>query len=89
MLEGIHNYKLINVLFKKSNINNTKKWIASCFVAIFVIGALLAMRFVEDGFIGYFDEFGVQYTDSQGRSLMPFEDGADIVLYAKYKEEST
>ena len=44
---------------------------------------------VEDGFIGYFDEFGVQYTDAQGRSLVPFEDGADIVLYAKYKEEST
>jgi len=40
-----------------------------------------------NGFIGYFDENGVQYTDANGKSLAPFTDGADIQLFAKYKEE--
>jgi len=39
-----------------------------------------------DGFLGYFDENGVQYTDANGKSLAPFTDGADIQLVAKYKE---
>lgn len=43
----------------------------------------------EAGFLGYFDENGVQYTDENGKSLTPFTDGADIQLFAKYKEEST
>ena len=37
---------------RKKTLNNAKKWIVRCFVAIFVIGTLLAMRFVENGFIG-------------------------------------
>ena len=40
-----------------------------------------------EGFIGYFDIDGVQYTDEKGNSLAPFTDGADIQLFAKYKEE--
>lgn len=40
-----------------------------------------------EDFLGYFDKDGVQYTDEQGNSLVPFTDGADIQLYAKYKEE--
>ena len=41
----------------------------------------------EAGFLGYFDENGVQYTDENGKSLAPFTDGADIQLFARYKEE--
>ena len=40
---------------------------------------------VDNGFIGYFDENGVQYTDEKGNSLAPFTDGADIQLFARYK----
>lgn len=39
------------------------------------------------GFLGYFDQDGIQYTDENGNSLAPFTDGADIQLFAKYKEE--
>ena len=38
------------------------------------------------GFLGYFDIDGVQYTDENGKSLAPFTDGADIQLFARYKE---
>lgn len=41
---------------------------------------------VAAGFLGYFDITGMQYTDEYGKSLMPFTDGADIQLLAKYKE---
>lgn len=41
----------------------------------------------KDGFLGYFDAYGVQYTDENGKSLKPFTDGADIQLFAKYKTE--
>ena len=37
---------------RKKALNNAKKWIARCFVAIFVIATLVAMRFVDDGFMG-------------------------------------
>lgn len=37
-------------------------------------------------FIGYFDADGVQYTDMFGKSITPFTDGADILLYPRYKE---
>ena len=37
-------------------------------------------------FIGYFDADGIQYTDALGKSLTPFTDGADILLYPRYKE---
>lgn len=41
----------------------------------------------QSGFIGFFDENGVQYTDASGASLAPFTDGADIQLFAHYQEE--
>ena len=41
----------------------------------------------ESGFIGYFDENGVQYTDENGISLVPFTDGADIQLFPHYRED--
>ena len=49
----------------------------------------LLTHITKEDFIGYFDENGVQYTDENGKSLAPFTDGADIQLFAKYKEEST
>ena len=39
------------------------------------------------GFLGYFDQNGQQYTDANGHCLAPFTDGADIQLFAKFKEE--
>ena len=42
---------------------------------------------VREGFLGYLDENCVQYTDENGKSLVPFTDGVDIQLFAKYKEE--
>lgn len=47
----------------------------------------LPISFVKDGFLGYYDAYGVQYTDETGKSLNPFTDGADIQLFAKYKTE--
>lgn len=49
-------------------------------------GYTLPIEGVGEGFIGYFDVTGVQYTDATGKSLAPFTDGADIQLFAKYKE---
>jgi len=37
---------------RKKALNNAKKWIVRSFVAIFVIGTLVAMRFVQNGFMG-------------------------------------
>lgn len=48
---------------------------------------ILSLPSVKDGFLGYFDAYGVQYTDETGKSLNPFTDGADIQLFAKYKTE--
>jgi hypothetical protein len=47
----------------------------------------LPIKETEKTFIGYFDIDGIQYTDEQGNSLVPFTDGADITLYARFKEE--
>lgn len=41
----------------------------------------------KDEFLGYYDAYGVQYTDETGKSINPFTDGADIQLFAIYKTE--